>query len=352
MPIKVLLVDDSAFFRYTVAKHLEEDAGITVIGRARDGMDALEQIGVLTPDVIVLDVEMPRMDGLTTLKNIMVQQPTPVIMLSALTQPGTRTTVRALMRGAVDFVPKPQANVNIHTVIDELITKIKIAAGTRVDTLRSSNIARATVPPISPPQKGPRLFQKGDPLIVIAASTGGPRALQQVLSKLPANLPAGMMIVQHMPPGFTRSLAQRLHDTSPLIVQEAADGDRLAQGMALLAPGDFHLCLKGFRQVTLNNGPRRQHVRPSADATMESAVEYHGSKVIGVVLTGMGHDGTEGSSQIKSAGGKIIAEHESTSVVYGMPASVVNAGLADKVVPLPKVASTIVKLLNDEGFGI
>ncbi len=357
MPIKVMVVDDSAFFRYTLTKHLEKDPELTVVGSARDGIQALEQIKQLKPDVVILDVEMPRMDGLMALKDIMRQHPTPVIMLSSLTQPGTRTTIQALMRGAVDFVPKPQSNVNIYTVIEELITKIKVATGTRLDMLRPAKIGATTAlvsaPPISPPQKqGPRPFQKGDPLVVIAASTGGPKALQQVLSGLPTDLPAAIMIVQHMPPGFTRSLAQRLHNTSPLIVQEAANGDRLAMGMALLAPGDFHLCLKGFRQVTLNQESRRQHVRPAADVTMESAVEYHGSKVIGVVLTGMGHDGTAGAGKIKSAGGKIIAEHELTSVVYGMSASVVKAGLADHVVPLFEVAPTILKLLNYERFGI
>ncbi len=345
MPVNVLVVDDSAFLRYTIGKYLEEDSEISVVGSARDGIDALEQIRTLKPDVIVLDVEMPRMDGLTTLKSIMLQQPTPVIMLSAFTQPGAQTTIRALMWGAVDFVPKPQGGVQ--AVMQELISKIKIAAGTRMSTLQSSSVATVTASVATPPKQGPKPFQKGDPLVVIAASTGGPKALQQVLANLPADLPTAIMIVQHMPPSFTRSLAQRLHNTSPLIVQEAADGDRLALGVALLAPGNFHLCLKGFRQVALDNGPRRQHVRPAADVTMESAADYHGSKVIGVVLTGMGHDGTEGAEQIKSAGGKIIAEHESTSVVHGMPASVINAGLADYVVPLPEIAPTIIKLLQN-----
>ena len=354
MPIRVLVVDDSAFFRYSLTKHLEADPEITVIGSARDGLDALDQVVAHKPDVVILDVEMPRMDGLVTLKHIMTRRPTPVIMLSAFTQPGARTTIQALMRGAVDFTPQPQANINLHTVIKELIAKIKIAAGAHTAALPPPDTL-----PLAPSftlhvsaSKGPQPFQKGDPLIVMAASTGGPRALQTVLSTLPANLPAAMLIVQHMPPGFTHSLAQRLHDTSPLIVQEAANGDRLAQGMALLAPGNFHLRLKNFRQVVLDSGPRRQHVRPSADVTMESAAQYHGSKVIGVVLTGMGQDGTAGAVQIKSAGGKIIAEHQLTSVVYGMPASIVNAGLADTVVPLPEVAPTLVKLLNDDGFRI
>jgi two-component system chemotaxis response regulator CheB len=348
-PIQVLIVDDSAFIRYTVTKHLETDPDITVIGAARDGLEALTQIPALKPDVVVLDVEMPRMDGLTALKRIMAECPTPVIMLSGLTQRGARTTIQALMRGAFDFVPKPDTKIDIHTVIEELSLKIKSAADAQPTTLRPPG----TQPLVRTPTKpGLQLFQKGDPIVVIGASTGGPRALQRVISDLPANLPASVLIVQHMPPGFTRTLARRLHETSGLIVQEAADGDRLARGLVLLAPGDFHLRFKGARQVGLDKGPRRHHVRPAVDVTMESTVEYHGANVIGVVLTGMGEDGKEGARQIKAAGGRVIAEHESTSVVYGMPASVVNAGLADRVSPLSEIAPTLVELVNHERAGI
>ncbi len=347
-PIRVLIVDDAAFIRYTVTKYLEVDPEITVVGSARDGTEALAKIPALKPDVGVLDVEMPRMDGLTALKRIMVECPTPVVMLSALTQQGTRTTVRALMRGAVDFVPKPNTKIDIHTVIEELSAKIKTAVGARQGTLRLPKIVSLT----TPAKRGLQPFKKGDPLIVIGASTGGPRALRQVLSDLPANLPGAVVVVQHMPPGFTQSLAQRLNETCSLIVQEAANGDRLARGLVLLAPGDFHLRFKGIKQVALDNGPRRNHVRPAVDVTMESATDYHGANVIGVVLTGMGADGTAGAGQIKAKGGQVIAEHESTSVVYGMPASVIKAGLADRVAPLPKVAATLMELVNNGKFGI
>jgi two-component system chemotaxis response regulator CheB len=342
-PIQVFIVDDSAFIRHTVAKHLEIDPDIKVVGKAHDGIEALAQIPVLKPDVVILDVEMPRMDGLTALKRIMAECPTPVVMLSALTQQGTQTTIRALIRGAFDFVPKPDAMVAVHTVIDELRNKVKAAAGTRLTT--TLPLGTITVAPST--KQSSKLLQKEDPLIVIGASTGGPRALQRVLFDLPINLPAAILAVQHMPPQFTRSLAQRLNATCPLVVQEAAEGDRLARGLVLMAPGDFHLRLKTRRQVTLDQGPRRQHVRPAVDVTMESVVEYYGPNVIGVVLTGMGADGTDGARLIKAAGGKVIAEHESTSVVYGMPASVVRAGLADQVVPLPEVATTLMELIND-----
>ena len=343
VPIRVVLVDDSAFIRYTVAKYLQEDPGIEIVGNARDGLDALEQIPRLKPDVVVLDVEMPRMDGLTALKRIMVECPTPVVMLSGLTQQGARTTIQALMRGAVDFVPKPDAKINIHTVVEDLAAKIKAAAGSGTKSIRPPTTGEVKSPPA---KRGPRPLGREDPVVVIGTSTGGPRALQEVLTNLPADFPAAVLVVQHMPPGFTRSLAQRLNQASALVIQEAADGDRLARGLVLLAPGDYHMQFRRAKQVELNQGPRRRHVRPSVDATMESAVEYHGANVIGVVLTGMGDDGTEGARQIKKAGGLVIAEHESTSVVYGMPASVVRAGLADKVVPLPKVAPTLVELIN------
>lgn len=343
-PIRVLVVDDSAFMRHTVAKHLEADPEITVVGKARDGLEALEKISALEPDVVTLDVEMPRMDGLTALKRIMAECPTPVVMLSSLTQRGARTTIKALMRGAVDFVPKPAARVDIGTVMEDLIAKVKAAAGARPATRQAPTV----IPSAPAPRKlGPRPFHKGDPLIVVGASTGGPRALQRVLSELPAELPAAVAVVQHMPPGFTRSLAQRLNATSSLTVQEAADGDRLGQGLVLLAPGDFHLQFNGIRQVALDQGPRRHHVRPAVDVAMESAADVHGPAVIGVVLTGMGADGTAGAECIKAYGGRVLAEHESTSVVYGMPRSVIESCLADQVVPLPEVAPTLMKWVKD-----
>lgn len=348
-PIRVLVVDDSAFMRYTIAKHLENDGGISVVGSARDGMDALTKVSVLSPDVITMDVEMPRMDGLTALQRIMAECPTPVVMLSSLTQSGTRTTIQAIMRGAVDFVPKPTASTDMPLVIEELISKIKTAAGARRALQRFSFRTSSSAELIQPEHQSKvelRQFHPGDPIVVIGASTGGPRALQQVLSFLPADLSAAVVIIQHMPPGFTRSLAQRLNENSPLIVQEAQEGDRLAQGLALLAPGDFHLQFKGDNQVCLDHGPRRQHVRPAVDVTMESASERYGASVIGVVLTGMGSDGTAGSGFIKAAGGMIIAEHESTSLVYGMPRSVVEAGWADRIVPLPEIASTLVEMIH------
>jgi two-component system chemotaxis response regulator CheB len=337
-PIRVLVVDDSPFIRHVLTKYLEADPAITVVGEARDGTEALIKIPALKPDVITLDVEMPRMDGLATLQRIMAQFPTPVVMLSALTQRGARVTIQALMRGAVDFVPKPAAAVGIYRVIEELSGKIKVAAGS------SPSLA---APLRSRPSKlGPQPFRSGDALIILCASTGGPRALQQIFSGLPADLPAAVVAVQHMPPGFTQSLAQRLNENSAFTVQEAAQGDRLARGLALLTPGDYHLQFAQRKRITLDQGPRRNHLRPAADVSMESAADQYGSAVLGVILTGMGSDGTDGARRIKAGGGKVIAEHESTSVVYGMPRSVVEAGLADRVVPLPEMIPTLIELLG------
>lgn len=335
-PIRVLVVDDSAFMRHTLTRHLEADPDITVVGQACDGQDALAQISALEPDVITLDVAMPRMDGLTALRRIMAECPTPVVMLSAFTQQGARATVQALMWGAVDFAPKPSVAAHIGSVAAELIAKVKIAAVAPTSPRLPPSLPRAF-------KQAPLPFRKGDPLIVVGASTGGPRALRQLLSDLPPDLPAAMVIVQHMPPYFTRALAQRLNENSPLAVQEAANGDRLARGLALVAPGNFHLRLDGYTRVSLNQEPRRNGVRPAVDVSMESAAAQHGPATIGVVLTGMGRDGASGARRIKEAGGKVIAEHESTSIAYSMPRSVVEAGLADRVTPLPQIATTLVE---------
>lgn len=341
-PIRVLMVDDSAFICYHIGKNLETDPTIKVIGSAHNGLEAIKQIQTLKPDVVVLDVEMPGMDGLMALRRIMSECPTPVIMFSVLTKRGARTTVQALMRGAVDFVRKPEAKVELYTIVDELTTKIKTAAAARSANLHTPEPAIYT--PTT--KSGLQQFQRGDSLIVIGASTGGPRALHQVLANLPANLPAAVVIVQHMPPGFTQSLAQRLNEISPLRVQEAAAGDRLARGLVLIAPGDFHLSFNESGQVKLDQGPRRNHVRPAVDVTMESAAEHYGPVVIGVILTGMGNDGAKGAGRIRVAGGKIIAEHESTSIVYGMPQSVIAAGLADRVEPLQAIPSVLLEWAN------
>lgn len=346
-PIRVLIVDDSALMRLSITRFLETDPAIQVVGSARDGREALERIIELRPDVLTLDIEMPHIDGLTALQRIMAECPLPVIMLSSRTKYGARSTIQALMRGAVDFVPKPDDLHDTHSVMAELIEKIKAVAPVQ---------PRAPLPdiPVAVPHRKPELqsLRHTDWVVVIGASTGGPRALEQLFANLPPRLSAAVMVVQHMPAGFTQTLAQRLNENYPFRIREAADHDQLARGLALLAPGNQHLRFTQHRRIALDSGPRRNHVRPSIDVTMESAVEMYGSRVIGVLLTGMGTDGTAGARCIKAAGGQVIAEHESTCVVYGMPRSVIEAGLADLVVPLPDMAAAIARVASYERLGV
>lgn len=344
---RVLVVDDSAFMRVTLTKLLSEDPELQVVGTARDGIDALEKVETLCPDVITLDVEMPRMDGLEFLRQLMAIRPTPVVMLSSLTQEGADTTVEALALGAVDFAGKPQRLTTIHQISDDLVAKVKRAARARVvqtTASRRSMIAEPGPTAISSVRAGARGVWQN--LLVIGSSTGGPRALRQVLSGLPADLPAPVLIVQHMPPGFTRSLAANLDQCSPLRVREAAAGDALERGVALVAPGGYHMTPTREGVIRLDQGPTVNGVRPSVDVTLLGTVAVYGGRVLAVVLTGMGHDGLDGAMALKRAGGIVLAEHESTCVVYGMPRSIVEAGLADEVAPIDQMADAILRHLG------
>jgi len=343
-PIRVLVVDDSAFMRFSITRHLSETTGLQVVGAARDGEEALAMIPNVRPDVVTLDIEMPRMDGLTVLRKVMANQPLPVIMLSSLTSEGARETIQALTWGAVDFVTKPAAKANIQSVMEELVEKIRRAAGTRMFAVPLARREEPAPPPV--PRKPSRPLRSQDRILVIGASTGGPRALNTLVTSLPANLPAAVVIIQHMPAGFTRSLAERLDSQSRIAVKEAAPGDRLEVGRALLAPGGFHLTFNAMGEATVNQNPPVHGVRPAIDVTMASLAPHFGPNILGVVLTGMGCDGTNGATLIRSAGGRIIAEEESTCVVYGMPRSVIEAGQADEVAPLPQIAATIERMLR------
>lgn len=347
-PIRVLIVDDSAYMRFTLSRALSTAPGLEVVGAARDGQEALELIPQLQPDVVTLDMEMPRLDGLSTLRQIMARWPRPVIMLSSLTTEGARETILALTWGAVDCVAKPATKANVAAVLDEVIAKIQAAAQARV---RANPL---TLTPLPPSQRAGRGVTEGlskdkstrplrmrDRVVVIGASTGGPGALQTVIADLPADLPAAVLIVQHMPVGFTRSLAERLDSLSALAIKEAAPGDALEVGRGLLAPGGFHMTVDESGRIALNQTPAVHGVRPAVDVTMASVAQRYGAASIGVVLTGMGRDGTNGALLIRSAGGQVIAEDESTCVVWGMPRSVVEAGAADRVVPLPQIAAAI-----------
>jgi two-component system chemotaxis response regulator CheB len=337
-PVKVMIVDDSAFMRFTLAQQLGEHPAITVVGTASNGKEALKLIPTLQPDVITLDVEMPHMDGLTTLRHIMAEVPRPVIMFSSLTKEGAAETIRALMLGAVDFIPKPANRVAIREVMEELISKILHAAKAKV-----RNLARRGpgVQSREHPAKSLSHYYRKTPVILIGSSTGGPGALSEVVPALPAGLPSPVLIVQHMPAGFTHSLSERLNSISKLDVKEAAPGDSLMIGQVLVAPGGFHMTLDENEKIALNQKPPVHGVRPAIDVTLNSLIQRLGNNIVAVILTGMGSDGTHGASLLHSQGGYIIAEHESTCVVWGMPRSVLEAGATDAVLPRPEIAAAI-----------
>lgn len=354
--IKVLIVDDSAFARSLISKRLEADPQFTVVGIARDGLEAVEQVKALRPDVVTLDVTMPRLDGLGALERIMADSPTPVVMLSAVTGEQTHATIKALELGAVDFFLKPslaspagENGSGTGADSQDLLSKIKVAASISKDKLRPGLKAGARNNGSKDPAKSgvrtktPEMAK----VLVIGSSTGGPRALADLIPALPSDLPTGILIVQHMPEGFTRTFAQRLDQTSNLEVKEAEAGDILRAGRALLAPGGYHMKVTDSGKIELDLGPQECGVRPCVNVTIESVVQVYGSSTLGVVLTGMGADGMRGSALIKAAGGQVAVEDESTCAVYGMPKAVVDAGHADKVVPLPMMAQEIVRMSRE-----
>lgn len=352
--VRVLVVDDSAFMRKVLTDLLQSDPEITVVGTARDGQDGVEKALALQPDVLTMDIEMPRLDGFGALKEIMGKRPTPVVMVSSHTREGAEATVRALALGAVDFVAKPSGSIslNMHVTRDELVAKVKAAAGATPRYRRVS----AELPPIRREAKLTAAATVANSavdetpvrrLVVIGCSTGGPGALHQIIPRLPANLPAAVLVVQHMPAGFTRSLAQRLDEISAIHVREAAEGDKIANGLVLVAPGGFHMVLDETGHVHLTQDPPQHGVRPAVDKTLESAVPLWGNRMVGVILTGMGYDGAKGMVSLKKLGGRTIAEDASTCVVYGMPKVVVELGAADQVLPIHEISEAIVRQLRE-----
>ncbi|MEM0449581.1 MAG: chemotaxis response regulator protein-glutamate methylesterase [Methanomassiliicoccales archaeon] len=341
-PLRVLVVDDSAVMRKIIAEILEKDPSIRVIATAKNGMEAIRMVKEVHPDVVTMDIEMPVMDGLTALQHIMVESPVPVVMLSAVGKRQSELTLKSLERGAVDFIPKTGASLSLDLEMerDLIIQKVKAAA-------------KAEVRPLPPSDEKPILSCEvkstaGDWVIMIGASTGGPKALPEVLSRLPSDLPAGVLIVQHMPEGFTRSFAERLNWISSIEVREAQEGDRIEKGVALLAPGNKHMVLKENR-IHLDEGPKVHYVRPAVDPMMISVAPVYGPRCVGVILTGMGFDGLEGMKEIKRQGGKTIVQDESSCVVYGMPKAIVDAGIADRVAAIDQIARHIVMAMTEVG---
>jgi len=345
---RVLVVEDSSFMRQFISDILHSDRELKVIATAVNGIDAVEKVKTLKPDAITMDIEMPEMDGLMALKVIMKECPTPVVMLSNRTRVGASSTVKALELGALDFVAKPSGNISLdlEKIQDELILKVKIAAQAynRVVRLSPASGMQVTTTEIISSRATTELsLPELRKIIAIGTSTGGPRALQTVLSRLPGNIPAGIAIVQHMPAGFTKSLADRLDTICQMHVSEARDGDELKAGTALVAPGDKHMRIARLGDrfyVKLGSEPPVGGLRPSVDVMMESLTECD-IPIMGVLLTGMGQDGVNGFKKIRAVNGFTIAEDESTCVVYGMPRAAIECNCVDLVAPLHHVPQEI-----------
>lgn len=344
--IKVLVVDDSAFMRKAISTMLEKDPGIKVVGSARDGQEGLNMVRSLNPDVVTMDIEMPKMDGLTALRHIMMESPRPVLMVSSLTTEGAEATLKAMELGAVDFIPKQLSKVSLDIIKIErdLIARVKTVAARKMRhrPVKRTMVKRAslTVPKAAAARSGRPVRD----VVAIGVSTGGPPVVQQILSSLPADFPAGIVIAQHMPAAFTGPFAARLDAVSKIKVKEAQSGDVLKPGHAFVAPGGRHIVLdqKISRiDVVVTDDPPGELYKPSANVMISSVAKAVGKRALGVILTGMGNDGCEGVRELKSKGGRALAQSDSTCVVYGMPKAIVDEDLADQVVDQDDLAEAI-----------
>lgn len=339
-PIRVLVVDDSALVREAISQALARDPDLEVVGTACDPLVAEEKIPRLDPDVLTLDLEMPRMDGLTYLRTLLKDRPLPVVVVSSLAQEGSRAAVEAMEAGAVDVLAKPDGTMSIGSLAEKLAYHVKAAAA--AGGWLKVHKSQAPASPAAPRQPAPPAAHHHD-LIVIGASTGGIAALRQLIPALPTGLPP-IAVVQHIAPFFSKSVAERLDAISALNVREAANDEPLEPGCCLLAPGDRHLAVVrrgGQLRARLVDSPPVHHCKPAVDVLFRSAAEVTGPRTVAALLTGMGCDGAAGMRLIREAGGTTLAEHESTCVVYGMPKAAVERGVVDRVVPLPAMAEAI-----------
>lgn len=353
--INVLVVDDSAFMRKAMTKMLESDPNIHVVGVARDGEEGVKLVKHLEPDVVTLDVEMPRMGGLEALKEIMTNTPTPVVMISSLTEEGAPVTLDALDLGAIDYISKQidGSTMDIVKIETDLITKVKNAAGAKVTHLSPAaklpehkhvlSIPKGNIP------EGARKSIQKTAVIAIGSSTGGPKALQEVLPLFPADLPVAILVVQHMPKAFTGPFAERLNESCPMKVKEAQEGDVVRPGEIIVAPGGIHMEVRKNKAtevtVHLTTDPEELLYKPSVDVMMNSVAEVYPGRAVAVMMTGMGSDGMKGMTAIKEKQGRTIAQDEETCVVYGMPKAVIEANIVDKVVPLQGIAGEVINMV-------
>jgi two-component system, chemotaxis family, protein-glutamate methylesterase/glutaminase len=361
MTIKTLIVDDSALVRKLLTEMLSKDREIEIVGTAADPYAAREKIKQLNPDVITLDVEMPRMDGITFLENLMRLRPMPVVMVSSLTQHGAEITLRALELGAVDFVSKPKVDVagSLVQYADELIAKIRMAASARVNPRAAAPKPmlqkvdeRRSADAVLPAKVGHRVLRTTDRVIAIGASTGGTEAIRELLEALPADAPA-VVISQHIPAAFSKPFAERVNRSSAMSVCEAQDGQYILPGHVYIAPGDRHLLVErdGARyRCRLSDGPHVNRHRPSVDVMFRSVAQNVGPNATGVILTGMGDDGARGLKEMLEAGAGTIAQDEASSVVWGMPGAAFKMGAAEHVLPLHRIPSQILALTSDGGM--
>lgn len=344
--IKVVVIDDSAFMRKSLALMLESDPHISVVATARDGREGIDKIYLCKPDLVTLDMEMPGMDGLTALKTIMRDIPVPVLMVSSLTTEGAQATMDALSLGAVDFLSKELSyvSINIVNIKEDLVAKVKAIAGSpaiqrhfhhlRMSGRNQIKNGHAVAPGATREWVIP---QKDFDFIVLGVSTGGPHALLDLIPRLPADFPLPLAIVQHMPPHFTKTMAERINSLAKLHVKEAEDGDIVQRGTVLIAPGGKHLTFthtRGAVYASVHDEPKSVLYRPSVDLMMSSAVEHAHAPLVGVIMTGMGKDGVKGLREIRQSGGYVIAQDQSSSVVYGMPKAAVEEGVVDSIVAL------------------
>src|SRR5262245_17690090 len=341
--IRVLVVDDSALMRKLIPNILARDPQIEVVGTAMDGAFALKKIEELRPDVVTLDLEMPRMDGMETLRLIMRRAPLPVILVSTHSQEGAYSTFEALALGAIDFVAKPKAASagQLDVIADQLIDKIKVAKRTVGKTIAHP----VSEEPPKPVKKNARVAVPPNRIIAVGVSTGGPNALQFILSRIPAEFSASILVVQHMPEGFTEMFARRLDECCALDVQEARSGDLLLAGRVLVCPGNRHMMVRRMPRVdiaVLNDAAPVNGHRPSVDVLFHAVAQEFGPTSVGVLMTGMGEDGAEGLGAIKAAGGYTIAQSEDTCVVPGMPRAAILKGYASRIVPLESIGPQLV----------
>jgi len=343
--IRALVVDDSFFMRKLISDMLNSDPSIEVIDTARDGEEAIRKVKKEKPDVVTLDLVMPGLDGLATLKRIMAESPTPVIMLSGYTKKGADVTLDCLEAGAVSFILKPSGSLSldIDKVREQLLEEITASANVNVKKIKLLPVKKPILRRVKPVK---------EKIVVIGASTGGPSSLELLMSTIPASFSVPILIVQHMPAKFTQSLAEHLNRNCVLSVKEAEDGEVIQAKNVYVAPGDFHMIVKtkkirGYTKhvICLNKDPPVNRFRPSIDVTMQSVVEVYGGNTIGIILTGIGKDGMMGMKAIKENGGKTIAQDEESSLIFGMPRAVIENGYADKVLSLPDIGEGIIGCL-------